>query len=89
MVIHLLLQIIMYHKVNTKKSPFHLSPLASLEETTFTIGISFHCTSLYWALQVFCYLQIEGKIPHQQKDYDSQWSGMEPTISPRYACTSS
>lgn len=39
-------------------------------------------------------LQIEGKTFHQQKDYDFMtilallwWSGNEPTIYLRYACT--
>ena len=30
----------------------------------------FYCALFYYASQVLCYLQIEGKTPHQQKDYD-------------------
>lgn len=48
----------------------------------------FYCTSLYWALQVLGFLQIEGRTVHQQKDYSSLYlGGLEwPTLSPRYAC---
>lgn len=54
---------------------------------------SLHCTLLYCASQVLCFLQVEGKILRQQKDSNSfycdtllQWSGTEPAISPRHAC---
>lgn len=30
----------------------------------------FYCTSLYYTLQALCFLQMEGKSLHQQKDYN-------------------
>lgn len=38
---------------------------------------------------MLCFLQIDGKALHQQKDNDALlwWGGTKPAVSPRYVCT--
>ena len=55
---------------------------------------SLYCTSLCCAAQILHFLQIEGKVLHQEKDDTHfiatlsllQWPETEPVISPRCAC---